>query len=414
MENIPATLTNSIKREVKRIIKEVYKGKIGTGDIDTKLLKLVGSALENQVTAGFGKTFANVDFTTPDAAMLSRISRDVWHFSAAKNYQQLRDMTLALKDEMGKLRKFEDFRDTVKLDDEKYRRWLKTEWNQAVGGSTMAARWAEYKQNADIMPFLKYDTVGDENVRSDHAALDGIIRKMVDAFWKKYFPPNGWCCRCSANQLSTSYAKETDQVPDIKIPKMFQTNLADDGLIFPKDHAYYDGVPVKALRQAVRTLPDNVAYKDVYTANSGKGQVKMHLLHGIGEMNDNIIMSKILANKGCKIKLLPVLGKDDDKIRKTIYKTDKFISGKNPDALLNKSLFEFKKVSSANYKNIQRNIYKASKQAENIFISLSEELSLKDIERPVNGIFSQSKSIKQVWIDNNGEIIKMQNPNYGK
>jgi SPP1 gp7 family putative phage head morphogenesis protein len=388
----------------------VYNGKIGIGDIDAKLLKHIGSALENQVIAGFGKSFANVDFTTPDAAMLTRLTRDVWHFSAAKNYQQLRDMTLALKDENGKLRKFEDFREIALNDDEKYRKWLKTEWNQAAGGSVMAARWTEFQQNADIMPYLKYDTVGDENVRNEHAALDGIVRKIVDEFWKKYFPPNGWGCRCSADQLSTSYAKETDQVPEIKIPKMFQTNLADSGLIFPEDHPYYIGTPAKILRQSVQTLPDSVAYKDVYTSETGN--VKMHFLHGIDEMNDNIEMSKRLADNGYKVRLLPVL--DDDKIRKAVYKTDTFISGKNPDALLNKTLFEFKKLSSVNYKNIQRNIYRASKQAENIFISINQELSLKDIERPVNGLFSQSKTIKQVWIDNNGNIIKMQNPNYEK
>jgi SPP1 gp7 family putative phage head morphogenesis protein len=344
--------------------------------------------------------------------MLTRLTRDVWHFSAAKNYQQLRDMTLALKDENGKLRKFEDFRDTVKLDDEKYRRWLGTEYDQAVGGSTMAARWAEFQQNADIMPYLKYDTVGDENVRTEHAALDGIVRKIADAFWKKYFPPNGWRCRCSANQLSTSFAKETDQVPDIKIPKMFQTNLADNGLVFPKDHPYYEGTPLKILRQAIQTLPDDVAYKNVYASENGS--VKMHMLHNINEQYMNTAISKALADSGYKVKLLPVLGQSDDKIRKIIYKTDQFIKGKNPDALVNNKLFEFKHIANANYKSIQRNLWKASKQAENIHIKLDQELSLENIERPVNGIFNQSKSIKQVWIDNNGELIKMQNPNYKK
>ena len=138
------------------------------------------------------------------------------------------------------------------------------------------------------------------------------------------------------------------------------------------------------------------------------------MFHGLGEMHGNILMSKTLADKGYKVKLLPVLGKDDDKIRKAIYKTDAFIPGKNPDALLNKTLFEFKKIKTANYKSIQRNIYRASKQAENIYLKLDQALNTEDIKKPVNGIFNQSKSIKQVWRDNDGEILKMQNPNYGK
>ena len=412
MDDIPATLTQNIKREVKRIIDDVYKGKIAAGDIDAKLLKHVGAAIESQVTDGFGKTFAQLDFTTPDAEMLTRITRDVWHFSAAKNYQQLRDMTLLLKDENGKLRKFEDFRDAAQLDDDKYRRWLRTEYNQAVGGSTMAARWAEYQQNADIMPYLEYDTVGDNNVRDEHQLLDGIVRKMTDEFWKRYFPPNGWGCRCSANQLASSYAKEADQVPDVKIPKMFQTNLANEGLIYPKGHAYYEGVPDKVLRQSIQSLPEDVAYKDLYT--NDKGNVRLHILHGLDEMNANVNMAKQLADRNYKVNLLPLIDTNRDDIRKAVYKTSKFVPGKNPDAMVNNTLFEFKQLNSVNYKSIQRNIWKASKQAENIYLRLEQALSVKDIERPVNGIFNQSRSIKRVWIDNNGELIKMQNPNYKK
>lgn len=416
MDNIPASLTASIKREIKRIIDEVYDGNIKAGDIDTKLLKHVGSALENQVTAGFGKTFAQVDFTTPDAAMLTRLTRDVWHFSAAKNYQQLRDMTLALKDENGKLRSFNDFKEAARLDDEKYRRWLNTEWNQAIGGSTMAARWAEFKQNADIMPYLKYDTVGDDNVRDEHQALDGIVRKIADEFWKRYFPPNGWGCRCSANQLSTSYAKETDQIPDVKIPKMFQTNLAESGLVFPKDHAYYNGVPNNILEKAMAYLPKNAAYFEI-----DKG-INVHKLHGIDEMNINIELAKLLKeNKVFKrIDLLPILDKDNNSLREVVYGTKKFVRGKNPDALADGSLFDFTTLSNPTRNRLADRIYKkaikaGTKQADNLVIHLGNELSENDINRVIKGKFNQSTSVnKIVVIDVNGKVIIKQNPNYKK
>ncbi|MBE9468987.1 MAG: minor capsid protein [Bacteroidetes bacterium] len=378
-------------------------------------MKVVGSAIEKSLFQGFGKDFATVDFTTPDAAMLSRLTRDVWQFSAAKNYQQLRDTTLALIDESGKARNFADFKDAAKQINNKYNdTWLKTEYNQAVGSSTMAARWSEYKANADIMPFLQYDTAGDNNVRPEHQLLDGIIRKITDEFWKQYFPPNGWGCRCGANQLSTSTAVETQAIPTVKVPEMFKTNLADNGLIFPKGHAYYTGIPNKILRTAIQTLPDDVAYKAVYTNPETKGSIKMHLMHGTSEMASNIAMSETLADYGYKVKLLPIIDTDRDDIRKIIFKTDKFIPGKNPDALINKEIFEMKWLKKVSYKNLQRNTYKASKQANNVFLKITETLTEKQLSRPINGIFNQSKSIKQVWIDNNGDILKMQNPNYKK
>lgn len=224
------------------MLRAIYDGK--AGDIDPAMIQIIGGVLEKQVFDGFGSDFLGIDFKTPDGAMLTRLTRDTWSFASAKNYQQLRDMSLALVSETGQARSFSEFEEAAKAINAKYNRnWLLTEYNQAVGSATMAARWNEFEKNADLMPYLRYSTVGDRRVRDSHKALDGITKKISDDFWATYFPPNGWGCRCSVDQLPGSKQKESKTVPPVPVPAMFQTNLAKSGLIYPSTHPYYIGLP---------------------------------------------------------------------------------------------------------------------------------------------------------------------------
>ena len=61
-------------------------------------------------------------------------------------------------------------------------------------------RW-QADQDPDIQEILwgyKYVTVGDDRVRPEHLALEGITLPKDDPRWNTIFPPNGWACRCQA------------------------------------------------------------------------------------------------------------------------------------------------------------------------------------------------------------------------
>ena len=99
--------------------------------------------------------------------------------------------------------------------------------------------------DADVLPLLQYQTIGDGRVRPTHAALDNIIRPISDPFWKQYYPPNGWRCRCTVIQLSEG--QETDLSgfnPPDDVPPLFRMNAGQDGYVFKskgKDkHPYFD------------------------------------------------------------------------------------------------------------------------------------------------------------------------------
>lgn len=407
--DLPASFTQNLTTELERVLDEIWNGTAGL--TDAGILKLVGSVLQSQVIEGYGKNFMQVDWDTPDAEMLTRLTRDVWNFSAAKNYQQMRDMTLAMRDENGKLRSFGDFKDIAGSINEKYNSsWLRTEYNQAIGSATMAARWSEFEANKKIMPFLQYSTVGDKRVRDSHRALEGIIRKIDDQFWATHYPPNGWGCRCSVNQLPNSNAKETKEIPDAPIPAMFRTNLAQSGLIFPAGHPYYDGIPTDVLRRSIQTVPADAAYNTIYKSENGK-TVQVHLLHGIDEMAKNVNAAKLLADAGYNVKLLPIL--DDDKIREKIYGTKDFVKGKNPDALINGKIFDIKTTVS-NKNAIHNSIKRGQKQADGIVIHLSEKMEEEKIRQYVKGQMTQSVYIDDVWVINKeGNPLKYNRKGFG-
>ena len=211
---------------------------------DTELLHTTVKPYLKGIVKGYGKSLKDVDYNTPDFKTLQKLTENVFQFSASKDFNLLRDMTNALKGSDGKLRSFDDFRQEVDRMNTKYNiNWLRTEYNQAVASSQCAARWTDYGKHAEKNPFLQYQAVMDANTRAEHAALHGVIKRYDDDFWDKYYPPNGWGCRCEVIQLPGKNHKET---PDAdlkycKVDDMWKVNVGKKGVVFPKGHPYFMG-----------------------------------------------------------------------------------------------------------------------------------------------------------------------------
>ena len=71
-------------------------------------------------------------------------------------------------------------------------------------------------------------TAGDERVRHSHELMDGVRYPKDHPFWRQFFPPNGWRCRCTCNPV---YRDDPEAgiivpyaygVPDV--PKEFRFN----------------------------------------------------------------------------------------------------------------------------------------------------------------------------------------------
>ena len=75
----------------------------------------------------------------------------------------------------------------------------------------MAGKWEQIMEDGDRYN-LQYRTARDSNVRPEHADMHGITLPPSDPFWRRYYPPNGWRCRCTVTQVRKSKYPTTDSV----------------------------------------------------------------------------------------------------------------------------------------------------------------------------------------------------------
>lgn len=228
----------------------------GINGLDDVMIKLYADKFWSGVTNGFGEDIVSADFNTPDYNMLAQLQKNVWQFSAAKNYQQLRELTAALLAPDGTMREFNDFKTIAMQMSEKWvGAYLQTEYNLAIAGAQMASKWLNISEHADTLPLLKFNAVLDTQTTELCRSLDGTTLPINHPFWNVYYPPNHFNCRSTVDQLQTGHITPEDKIPSADIPKMFRTNLAKTGLIFPEDHPYFTDIPKEVLEEAQKLMP---------------------------------------------------------------------------------------------------------------------------------------------------------------
>lgn len=66
----------------------------------------------------------------------------------------------------------------------------------------MTGRWEQIQRLKARRPWLRYVAVQDERTRQDHKGWHGTVLPIDDPWWSTHYPPNGWRCRCTVQQLS--------------------------------------------------------------------------------------------------------------------------------------------------------------------------------------------------------------------
>ena len=149
-------------------------------------------------------------------AMRKRLQESDYVFSGIKTFHELNEAFPSLLDEKGERKPFERFLNDVQTIDRTYNKnYLRTEYNFVSASSEMAGRWENFEKDGDDY-YLQYRTAGDDKVRPEHAALNGVTLPQSDPFWDEYYPPNGWNCRCTVVQVVKGKNSATDRAEAFK------------------------------------------------------------------------------------------------------------------------------------------------------------------------------------------------------
>lgn len=232
--------------EIESLLQGIFDGSITEYAIPESLYFAIAEYLKKGIFEGFGSTLQTVSGN--DLELLTSLTENIYMFSAAKSYTELKDMSSLLVQD-GKMASWNTFYQEAKHRFDIYNvDYAKTEYRTAVGQAQMAVQWNEIERTKDLIPYLRYSAIMDPNTSTICAPLDGIVAKVDDPIWDKIAPTNHWNCRCVLIQEYTGEPTE-DRAQIAKgvegqMQDVFKHNSGRDGMIYPKSHPYFD-VPAK-------------------------------------------------------------------------------------------------------------------------------------------------------------------------
>jgi SPP1 gp7 family putative phage head morphogenesis protein len=189
--------------------------------------------LKNQAEAGYGERF-----TDKNQDITKSITENIAEFTSHKLHTMTEALKKAKERADGSVQVFEDKANILMV--RHTERYLEVEEQAAYMLSHSAERWHEYQKATDLYPSIEYQTVGDSLVRDSHAAMDGLIRPITDPIWEKWFPPNGWNCRCITLQSDDEPRDGADSSGAKDPDKGFAHNPGITGKLWDDQHPYFN------------------------------------------------------------------------------------------------------------------------------------------------------------------------------
>ena len=232
------------KIDINSLADAIYKGKVTPTNLPDVVYHVNANKIIKGIYDGYGKTMKDVEYGSPDFKMLNSLRENAYLFSGAKTFQQTLRMTEALTDG-DNVRSFSDFKDEVdKLSVQYNENYLRSEYDTAIASSQNASSWERFEEDADVLPFLTYQTIGD--ACDICQPLDNTTLPVGDDFWNSFYPPNHFNCLCiclnsdnDSNVTSKSVVASRVSNLNDKMDDTFKMNSGKLGEVFSKDHPYF-------------------------------------------------------------------------------------------------------------------------------------------------------------------------------
>lgn len=369
--------------------------------------------------------------------MRRRLQQSDYIFSGIKTFHELNEAFPSLIDDNGNRKTFEQFLNDVQKIDQTYNQnYLRAEYNFAHASATMAANWEQISADGDRYN-LQYRTAGDDRVREEHRALHGVTLPPSDPFWKTYYPPNGWNCRCTAVQVRKNKYPETPHDEAMRRGQeatakdkrgIFQFNSGISQKTFPDYNPYTISqcrdcdiakgktslafVPENELCAACRLVRGQFEQLGE-KRQEGKGTVTIHRLINRDD-NDfntlNEIATFFAKEQRADVILTPKMSRPPKFQYECVYGSligTKY-EGKCPDFCINGIWYEHEGFTSANPKNAFRNMMNDGLKQSNRLIIDKPDLTDRYMIHSINKrILVDKQHISEVWVREKDGSIRL-------
>jgi len=231
--------------EIDKLIEQIYNDEVNLDQLPENVYTMITTKLVDGVYEGLGNIKILDEMTARKVDLSQKLINNVNLFGGAKTFNYVMS-TEGLMVQNGKVVPFDEFKDMARqLYDLHNVTWLASEYNTAINQANQANEWDDIEANKEFQPFLKYNTIIDENTSDVCRQLDGIVKRVDDPFWNTFAPSNHYNCRCQLDPLgpravpSNVKAKEMKFQPD----KTFKLNPGKNKVIFSEKHPYFESIP---------------------------------------------------------------------------------------------------------------------------------------------------------------------------
>ena len=265
---------------VEQLVNQIWVGKANATDLNRDLVLKYYSGLNKATKNGWGAGYYNNELTR-------QFRENLLKFSGAKSYNLIRQITDLKGTQSGKTAFLEEAKKLVNTHNET---WQWTEEKFAANSASSARDFQSYQQDADLYPNLKCRTMGDAEVRPEHAANEGVIKPINE--WV-VIPPFDPGCRC--------WLEQTIENPNGRnigaYNNKWANNPALNGELFTHKNSYFQNVPAND-RQAVNANTDLMREFMPYNRQikAGENTVFVNDFADLSDLQPNIDAAKIVAD----------------------------------------------------------------------------------------------------------------------
>jgi hypothetical protein len=264
---------------VEQLVNKIWNGDVNAAELNRDLVLKYYAGLNKATQGGWGGGYYTNDLTR-------QFRENLLKFSGAKSYNLIDAIIAAKGSETSKDAYLSKAKALVNTHNET---WQQVEEKFAANSASSARDFQAYQKDADLYPNLKYRTMGDAEVRPEHAENEGVIKPINE--WTK-IPPLSYGCRCWLEQTMEAPNGRNIEVYDDKIAN----NAAINGTLFTPKNGYFQKIPATQ-KQTINANTDLMKEFMPYnrTIKAGEKTVFVNDFADLSDLQPNIDAAKQVA-----------------------------------------------------------------------------------------------------------------------